>query len=358
MAPHLLGFARYGLALGTVAAAFGARYLLEPILGEVAPLMLFILSIMLSAWYGGLGPGLLATAASGVIGDYFFIEPLYTFEFTGRNLARQVEWGLFMVIGALISMLNQARISSEKRRLRHLLLEQEARAAAEAANRHKDEFLATISHELRSPINSILGWGVLLCKGKLNREKTDQVSETIVRNAKVQLRLIEDLLDASKLVSGNLRLVSEPTRLTPVIEAAADVVRPLADDKGVQLSLTLDPTKDRVMGDATRLQQVVWNLLTNAVKFTPPGGNIDVRLNHSGSQAQITVSDTGKGISRDFLPYVFDRFRQANCKSGGVGLGMAIARSLVELHGGRIEADSAGEGHGATFRVCLPLEGT
>jgi signal transduction histidine kinase len=347
--------ARYGMALGAVAAAFGARLLLKPVLGDVAPLMLFTMPIMVAGWYGGFGPGLLATVSSAIVGDYFLIEPLYTFAISNGNPARQVEWILFILIGGLISWLNQERISADAERQRHLLREQEAREAAEDANRHKDEFLAAVSHELRTPLNAILGWGVILSKGKLDKEKTEKASGTIVRNAKMQMRLIDDLLDASRIVSGNLQLSCEPMRLAPAIEAAADVVQPLAEDKGVQLRLELDQTMGPVMGDPTRIQQVIWNLLSNAIKFTPPGGRVDITLDQADSKARISVRDTGKGISPDFIPHVFDRFRQASSKTGGVGLGMSIARSLVDLHGGTIEAHSDGEGRGATFRVCMPL---
>jgi signal transduction histidine kinase len=345
------------VALAAVAGAFAARLILEPILGEVAPLLLFSLAVVVASWYGGLGPGLVATLAGVFIGDFFFIEPLYTFHIAGRTLARQTELGLFIVTGTLVSVLNQQRITSEEKRQQLLIRERDAREAAEAANQHKDVFIAMVSHELRSPLNAILGWAVLLCGGQLDQAEMNQAAKTIERNARVQMRLIDDLLDVSRIMSGKLHLVPEPVKLGPVVEAAADVIRPTAEAKGVQLCVALSPTADQVMGDQTRLQQVVWNLLSNAVKFTPSGGRVDVSLDRLESMAQITVHDTGKGISPQFLPHVFDRFSQADGKSGGLGLGLAITKSLVTLHGGAIEASSDGEGLGTTFKVFVPLLG-
>jgi signal transduction histidine kinase len=290
-----------------------------------------------------------------VIGEYFFIEPLYSFQMNSHNLARQVELSIFITIGVLISMLSQKRLSSDAKRQLLLRSEREARQSAEVANRLKDEFLATVSHELRSPLNAILGWTVLLRKGQLDSARAGQALETVERNAKIQSRLIEDLLDVSRLISGKLQLDSRPVSLAPIIRAAADVVRPVAESKGVQVDLSLDSIVDQVNGDPTRLEQVMWNLLSNAVKFTPAGGTVQVTLEKQNSRAEILVRDTGKGISPEFLPYVFDRFRQADSKAGGMGLGLSIARSLVELHGGVIEAHSEGEGRGSTFKIRIPL---
>src|SRR5262245_30784721 len=196
---------RYGVALTSIAITFIARYELESALGDVAPLIVFTLAVMIAAWYGGLGPGLLATVLSAIIGDYFFIEPLYTFRI--YNVAERIEVALFLCIGILISILSQARISSEMNRQQLLASEQEARRAAETANRLKDEFLATVSHELRSPLNAILGWISIIRKFKLDEAKTSQALETIERNAKIQSRLIEDLLDVSRIISGKLEMV-------------------------------------------------------------------------------------------------------------------------------------------------------
>jgi signal transduction histidine kinase/ActR/RegA family two-component response regulator len=242
---------------------------------------------------------------------------------------------------------------------RVLATERQARADAEAANRIKDEFLAVLSHELRSPLNPILGWTKLLLSRKFDQAKTAKALETIERNAVLQSQLIEDLLDVSGILQGKLSLNPCPVDLAVTIKAATETVRLAAQAKSICLNTLLEPTVGQVSGDSSRLQQIVWNLLSNAVKFTPTGGRVDIRLESIGGQAMITVSDTGKGIKPEFLPYVFDYFRQADSTTtrtyGGLGLGLAIVRHLVELHGGTVKAESPGEGKGATFTVTLPL---
>jgi signal transduction histidine kinase len=251
------------------------------------------------------------------------------------------------------------RQCAEEKRIQMLAREQEARQQAEAANRIKDEFLAVLSHELRSPLNPILGWSRLLRNGKLNATKTAQALEIIERNAQLQSQLIEDLLDVSRILRGKLSLNMAPVNLASTIKAALETVRLAAEAKSVQIQTMFDPTIGQVLGDSARLQQVIWNLLTNAVKFTPDRGRVEIQLQQIGSQALIQVRDTGKGISPDFLPYVFEYFRQADATTtrtfGGLGLGLAIVRHLVELHGGTVQVDSPGEGQGATFTVRLPL---
>ncbi|HEY0097411.1 MAG TPA: ATP-binding protein [Pyrinomonadaceae bacterium] len=228
---------------------------------------------------------------------------------------------------------------------------------AQEANRLKDEFLATLSHELRTPLTSILGWTNLLRSVKFDESTTERALETIERNARSQKQLIDDLLDASRIITGKLRLELKPTELKSVVESACHAARPAADAKGIELSLALEGASSIVAGDAERLQQVVWNLLSNAVKFTPEGGRVEVRLERVGTQAEISVSDTGTGIKAEFLPFVFERFRQADGSTtrthGGLGLGLAIVRHLVELHGGTVVAESTSAG--ATFKVSLPL---
>jgi signal transduction histidine kinase/ActR/RegA family two-component response regulator len=227
------------------------------------------------------------------------------------------------------------------------------------ANRMKDEFLATLSHELRSPLNAILGWARLLGTREFDAATTTRALETIERNAKSQLQLIEDLLDVSRIIRGQLHLNVRPLNLVAVIESAIDAVCPAADAKAIQLQAVFDPMAGQISGDADRLQQVIWNLLTNAIKFTPKGGRVQICLERINAHVEITVSDTGQGISADFLPHVFDRFRQADSSItrtySGLGLGLAIVRHLVELHGGTVRAESQGEGQGATFIVQLPL---
>ncbi|MFL6229066.1 MAG: response regulator [Pyrinomonadaceae bacterium] len=250
------------------------------------------------------------------------------------------------------------RRQAEAARALMLVREQAARAEAELANRTKDEFLATLSHELRTPLTAILGWSHLLRSGKFDQEGVVRGLDTIERNARSQSRLIDDLLDVSRIITGKLSLDVRPVDLVAVVNAVIESTRPAADAKQIEFSVALDPSVGEVSGDASRLQQVVWNLLSNAVKFTPEGGRVETRLERVGAGARLTVSDTGQGIAPQFLPHVFERFRQADGTTtrrfGGLGLGLAIARHLVELHGGTIEAHSDGENKGTTFAVTLP----
>lgn len=253
----------------------------------------------------------------------------------------------------------------ERERNENLMRAETAREEAEAANRMKDEFLAVLSHELRTPLNPILGWSKLLRSGRLDAAKTAFALETIERNAKLQTQLIEDLLDVARIMQGKLSLKMVPVNLVFIINSAIETVRLAAEAKSIDLRFTTldfelnNSDKFLVLGDSVRLQQVIWNLLINAVKFTPEAGLVEVRLLRVASQAQIQVSDTGKGIDPNFLPFVFEYFRQEDSKTtrkfGGLGLGLAIVRHLVELHGGIVQADSPGEEQGSTFTVSLPL---
>ncbi|WP_218081309.1 hybrid sensor histidine kinase/response regulator [Anthocerotibacter panamensis] len=247
-----------------------------------------------------------------------------------------------------------------------LLREHQARLVAEAAyqeaqeaNHLKDVFLATLSHELRTPLNAIIGFSQLLMGGKLDKDGTQRAIQTIERNARLQAQLIEDLLDVSRIITGKLPLKLQVVETTAVVESALETIRPTAQAKGVEIISQLESPAATLHGDANRLQQVVWNLLSNAIKFTPRGGRVEVRLERVSEEFLLTVSDTGQGIRADFLPYVFERFRQADDTStrihGGLGLGLAIVHHLVELHGGTVSAYSAGEGKGAIFTVSLPV---
>lgn len=254
------------------------------------------------------------------------------------------------------------RKQAEKERALLLVRERAARAEAEDANRLKDEFLATVSHELRAPLNAMLGWVTLARKNQLDEESKARALETIERNARIQKKLIDDLLDVSRIITGKLNLEIKPIELLPLIEAVVESVRPMAEIRGVHLQTRFQPPPasfQAFQGDSNRLTQVIWNLVHNAVKFTPPGGQAQICLNYVGERAEIVVSDTGQGITPEFLPYVFDRFRQADGsitkKFGGLGLGLSIVRHLVEMHGGTVEADSTGAGQGATFRIKLPF---
>ena len=228
----------------------------------------------------------------------------------------------------------------------------------EVANRAKEDFLATLSHELRTPLNAMLGWTRLLRMGKLDAAAGARALETIERNARVQEQLIADILDVSRIVTGKLRVELAPVELVPIVDAAIDAVRPAAEAKNIRVTFEA-PAPAAILGDADRLQQVLWNLLVNAIKFTPTGGQISVALNRSGSEAVLTVADSGEGIGADLLPFIFDRFRQGDGSvtrpHGGLGLGLSIVRHIVELHGGRVEARSDGKGKGTTFVLQLPV---
>jgi PAS domain S-box-containing protein len=267
--------------------------------------------------------------------------------------------------GRLVSVLSlvldvTARKLAEEERAALLARERDLRKQAEEADRLKDEFLATLSHELRTPLTSILGWATLIRNEEVDKaENLDRALEIIERNARSQARLIDDLLDVSRIITGNLQLEVHPLNMAPLVEAASDALRPAAQAKGIQVEMMLDPESCLVSGDPNRLRQVIWNLLMNAIKFTPRGGSVKLRLRCVETGARLTVSDTGDGISAEFLPYVFHRFRQEegsiSRKAGGLGLGLAVVRHIVELHGGSVSADSAGPGQGSTFTVDLPL---
>jgi two-component system, chemotaxis family, CheB/CheR fusion protein len=237
--------------------------------------------------------------------------------------------------------------------------EREARAAAEVSNRVKDEFLALVSHELRTPLSAIVGWTQLLKSGKLDQQQSDRAIQTIDRNAKAQATIINELLDMSRIISGKLKLDRQPIDLAGVINAAIDVVRPAADAKGIEIVSVEEPEAGLVLGDSVRLQQVAWNLLSNAINFTPKRGRVEVELKRTGTDVVIVVRDTGTGIRPDFLPYIFERFQQADTSEkrthGGLGLGLSIVRNLVQMHGGSVRAESDGEGRGTTFIVTLPI---
>ena len=234
-----------------------------------------------------------------------------------------------------------------------------SRAAAETANRLKDEFLATVSHELRTPLNAIMGWARMLSMGALDEAQRARAVETIERNAVIQQRIIEDILDVSRIITGKLRLDMSAIALVPPIHAAIEAVRPSAVAKGITLHAHLDERVGPIIGYSSRAQQIVWNLMSNAIKFTPPDGSVTVTLRRAGGRAEILVADTGRGIAAEFLPHVFDRFRQSDASPtrlhGGLGLGLAIVRHLTELHGGSVEARSDGEGCGSTFVIRIPL---
>jgi signal transduction histidine kinase len=264
-------------------------------------------------------------------------------------------------LGAALSLIRSALRGRQRQyELRDLLTDlAAAREEAESANRLKDEFLATLSHELRTPLNAILGWTTMLRDGSVQPSHVIRVLDTIHRNAMVQVQIVNDLLDISRIVRGNVQLAARPMAMSPLLRLAVESINPTAALKGVSISTSVPREPVQVWGDQDRLQQVFWNLLSNAVKFTGTGGQISVDMDHDDSEVWVRVRDNGAGISPDFLPHVFERFRQGDGSPtrthGGVGLGLSIARHLVELHRGRIQAESDGEGRGATFTVYLPV---
>jgi PAS domain S-box-containing protein len=320
-----------------------------------------------SSPYHGMPPGHLPVtsylavpviARSGeVIGGLFFGHPEAA-KFSERH-ERIVEG---LAAQAAIAMDNarlyEAAQNSIKERERLLASEQEARRLAETASRTKDEFLGLLSHELRTPLNAILGWSRML-NSPLDQETYARAVDSIERNAKLQSRLIDDMLDISRIISGKLRLDAQPVDLTMVINAAVDTLRPAAEAKNIRVYVVLDYSAGVVLGDATRLQQVVWNILSNAIKFTEKGGSVQVSLKRVNSHIEVTVSDSGIGINEEFIPFMFDRFRQADSTSskkyGGLGLGLSIVRQLVELHGGTVDAGNREDVQGAVFTVRLPV---
>jgi PAS domain S-box-containing protein len=261
------------------------------------------------------------------------------------------------VLSSIVDITERKRAEAERSGV--LEREREAREAAEQANRMKDEFLATLSHELRTPMTAILGWARMLRTGAKSAEDQERGLEVIERNARTQSQIIEDLLDMSRIISGKVRLDVQEVELQEVIETSLSTVRPAADAKEIRLIRVVDSSIGPVKGDANRLQQVMWNLLSNAIKFTPRGGRVQVTLERVNSHVEISVADSGQGIAGEFLPFVFERFRQADASStrrhGGLGLGLAIVKQLVELHGGSVHAKSQGEQSGSTFIIHLPL---
>ena len=284
--------------------------------------------------------------------------------FTYQTYLKNIEASIAQTEAARLHVQELSRYISELQRSEEareqlLLRAERARSESEAANRIKDEFLATLSHELRTPLTSLLGWSSVLREARNDEKLLAQGLDAIDRNARVQAQLIDDLLDVSRIVSGKLNLDVRPLDIGSVTRAAINVVQPAADAKEITLDYWAQPGLGAISADSGRLQQIIWNLLSNAVKFTPHGGKISIRVERDGLNATVTVSDTGQGIAPEFLPRVFDRFRQADSSTtrsfGGLGLGLAIVRHLVELHGGTVSAESPGVGKGATFSASFPL---
>jgi signal transduction histidine kinase len=362
---------RYGFAALVIGITLLVRLLMSPLWETTAPFALFMFATVISAWFAGTGPALLTGAAGLAIRLYFDIPldgamPLVTWEEAVRiTLFAGFVGGAVVVLDRmkrdrrdLERSMAAARAEIEERRRMELVL-RAAREEAEEANRLKDEFLAMVSHELRTPLNAILGWTSLLRGGTLSAPRAAHALDVIQRNARIQSQLVTDLLDVARSLTGRLHLDPAPVdAVAPAVEAS-ETIRPEFDDKGVTLAIDLPLHPLVVWADADRLRQIVGNLLGNALKFTPRGGRVSLRLRGDAGHAEIVVSDTGAGIPAEFLPRVFDRFTQAETGStrhhGGLGLGLTIVRQLVDLHRGYIEASSEGEGRGACFTVRLPL---
>jgi signal transduction histidine kinase len=346
----------YGLPILLTAVA-GATVAGVRMMGAHGALFIFIPAVMLSAWFGGRMAGAVSTVASILYIEFLVFDPAGTFWV--QSVSDLLVLVLFGAVCISISMLTAGRRQLEVQREEALLAAQQARQDAEISSRLKDQFLATLSHELRTPLNAVLGWTRMLSQGHVEAEKVPAALASIERNAYAQKQLVDDLLDVSAIVSGRLRLQPREIELADVVQGAVEAVRLSLDARHHRLDLQVEPL--RMVGDADRLRQVMWNLLSNAVKFTPDGGDIFVRVERAGQSARISVRDSGKGIAPEFLPHVFEPFRQADASitrtSGGVGLGLALVRHLVEAHGGSVSVLSPGPRLGTTFEVTLPMQG-
>jgi signal transduction histidine kinase len=338
---------RYLVAGAAAGAAHVLTRLIWPVVDPTQSPLSFA-AVLVSAWYGGLGPGLVATGLTVIMKAYFFAAPTNSFRVeSGLHLA---QLALFAAVAFLVSSLTAAlhRADAESRA---------ARADAESATRAQELFLAAISHELRTPLQAMATW-IRVLRDDADPARTHAAVEALARSVAAQTRLIDDLLDRSRLVAGKIALALEPLDLAAVVEAAVDTARAAARPDAPAVRTELDPPGRPVFGDRTRLEQVVTNLVSNALKFTPAHGAVVVRLTQDGMRARLTVEDTGRGIPRELVAHVFEPFRQARTEHGapaGLGLGLAITRDLVHLHGGAVHVKSAGPGRGATFVVELPL---
>ncbi|HEX6975628.1 MAG TPA: hybrid sensor histidine kinase/response regulator [Vicinamibacterales bacterium] len=344
---------RFAIAIVSVALVFLIERAGGSAVDDGSQFLLLGTAVMASAWFAGTGPALAATVLGATLGALEAGDPRGT-SAASMHLAIFVVQGLLLT--ALVSELRAARRTSEQQ----ARVAQAARREGEAASRMKDEFLATISHELRTPLNAVLGWVHLLRTGKLDQVSAARGLESIERNVRLQAQVTADLLDVSKALTGQLQLESVPTALNEPIQQAVSAISAAAQAKGVSIHTTQPEAPIVVLGDPMRLRQIAWHLLANAIKFTPRGGRIDVAIEAVGQEAQVTVRDTGSGIEPQFLPHIFERFTQADGSptrtTGGLGVGLALVRELVELQGGEIEAQNAPEPGGAILKVRFPVQ--
>lgn len=360
---------RYGLALLIIGVALLVRLLMAPLWETTAPFALFMFATVITATYCGVGPALL-TGAAGLLTRLYFDSPVVHGVIAWEEVVRLGLFAGFVVGTAIVlnrmrddrlqletSMAAAQRELLERRRVEAAL--ESARVGAEAANRLKDEFLALVSHELRTPINAILGWVTLLRNGALPADRSMYALEIIHKNAKTQAQLVTDLLDIAHGLTGQFQLESRAVDLNPLLRAVVDASREAADARHLTLWLSVSPEPLVVWGDPARVEQIITHLLSNAVKFTPEGGEVGVTLARRDSSAELVVTDTGEGIDHDFEPHLFEPFRQAETgatrRYGGLGLGLALVRQLVELHGGTVTGEAMSHESGARFTVRLPL---
>lgn len=352
--PTLSAPLRFAIAAAAVLMVFVTDAVGRAPLDTVSRFLLLGVAVLASAWFAGTGPALGATVLGAVLGVFDAGDPSRTDATVATHLALFVVQGLLLT--AVVSELRAARRAAE----RQTRVAQAATRQGEAANRMKDEFLATVSHELRTPLNAVLGWVHLLRTGKLDRDMSRRGLETIERNVKLQAQLTGDLLEVSKALTGELQLECRATTIGEAARQAVTAAEPAARAKGVTVHLSIPDAPIVVLGDPTRLRQIAWHLLSNAIKFTPRGGAIELIASLTGLEATLEVADSGPGIDPDFLPRIFDRFTQADASltrvSGGLGVGLALVRQLVELHGGDIQARNRPAGAGAVFTVRFPAQ--
>jgi signal transduction histidine kinase len=347
------------LAAIVVAVAFGIRLAAKPLLGNASPFLVFTPALMVAAFYGGPVAGALATLLSTLLGSHFFLRTLGE---PGVETWDRI--ALFLLVGASITSLSAVVRTTRRRLAESLWREQHARAQAEAANQTKDDFLALVSHELQTPVTVVIGWTSTIRTCQLSGEALHRALDAMEGGARMLSKLVEDVMDTSRIVSGTLRLDPRVVSLSSVVRSAVEQLRPTIDKHQLQLEVDLADEELPVRADPVRLQQVFTNLLSNAVKFTPDGGRVAVKMTRASmdaaSHAAVTVSDTGVGITPEFLPRVFQRFEQdphtLSYSRRGLGLGLSISRHFVERHGGTIQVASEGPGKGASFTVALPLE--
>jgi len=356
----LPGLLRYALAAAVFALLIGVSRASRSVLGfSLDTTSLIILSMIGSAWYLGRGPGLLVAALFEIMLEYYAGWPKDPVRYA------VIAFNRMLLFGSLVWFASARRAAERTLRQQHAALEaalagaRQARTEAESANRLKDEFLATVSHELRTPLNTMLGWAAMLNRHEVDQSTLQQASLAIERSARAQTQIVEDLLDTSRLMTRHLRLEQQPVDLSLVVADAIETVRGAASANDVALDASLQPDAI-VTGDAGRLRQIVWNLLGNAIKFSPAGGVVTVVVQRNAGTIELTVRDGGVGIDPAFMPHVFARFRQEDAsmtrEHGGLGLGLSIVQQLVDLHGGTVTAQSEGRGRGAAFVVRLPAQ--